>query len=203
MAAHRITHSNSAGPSGDGDHHNDVASSCLNPTQLQISSENLPNSCITSALQHRLRIQRLDKFQGEGGTIYASAEKLISVKVWEPTTTYLSPGETGSFFSTSFPPFAKMKCPRFVFPDASFAPSAAMRTRSGSDNSGYGNSFCMWEIRIFCAVYHVVPCLKLPFLLSLRLIVTETVYSEVVFREVWIDIAKPACLGSTTGCTTS
>jgi hypothetical protein len=118
--------------------------------------------------------------------------------------TCLSLGETGSFFSTSVPPLANMKCPRFVLPPASFAPSAAMRTRSGSDRSGYGNSFCARQGQDFshslgCSV--VDSCLELPFLLSLGLVVAETVHREIVLRKTRINIAEPARLGRATRCT--
>jgi hypothetical protein len=121
----------------------------------------------------------------------------------EGIITYLLPGETGSSFLTSFPPFANIKCPRFVFPDpASFAPSAAIRTRSGSDRSGYGNSFCMWEVSASRCCLHLLwfPCLKLPLLLSLGCIVTKTIHGEVVLRETRIDITEPARLRRATGC---
>ena len=121
---------------------------------------------------------------------------------------YLSPGETGSFLSTSFPPFANMKCPRFVLPCGFFAPSAATRTRSGSDSRGYGNSFCvvMKKVRVSHSLYRIVEaevaCLKSPFLLSLRFIVTETVNDKVVFRETRVDIAESARLCRATRCAT-
>jgi len=119
--------------------------------------------------------------------------------------TYLSPAETGSFFSTSFPPFANTKCARLVLPDdASFAPSAAMRTRSGSDSSEYGNSFCMRgrNVRISPVCIIAVSCLELPFLLSLGFIVAETVNGKVVLRKIRIDIAESARLRRATCCTT-
>lgn len=98
---------------------------------------------LNPSLQRRVCIQRLDKFKGEGRAGYRSGHVPLASGFCERTMTYLSPGETGSFLSTSFPPFANMKCPRFVLPCGFFAPSAATRTRSGSDNRGYGNSFCV------------------------------------------------------------
>ena len=77
------------------------------------------------------------------GLVYRSGHVPSESGFCEQTMTYLSPGETGSFLSTSFPPFANMKCPRFVLPCGFFAPRAATRTRSGSDSRGYGNSFCV------------------------------------------------------------
>jgi hypothetical protein len=47
------------------------------------------------------------------------------------------------------------------------------------------------------------PCLKLPFLLSLRFIVAEAVHGEVVLRETRVNIAEPARLRSATRCTTN
>ena len=55
--------------------------------------------------------------------------------------THLSAGLTGIFFSTSLPPFSKMKWLRFVLPPSP-APSAVMSTRFGSESKGYGSSFC-------------------------------------------------------------
>ena len=55
--------------------------------------------------------------------------------------THLSVGVTGSSFSTSFPPLAKMKCERVVPGLSLAAPRAPMRMRSGSLNSGNGSSF--------------------------------------------------------------
>jgi hypothetical protein len=47
--------------------------------------------------------------------------------------------------------------------------------------------------------YHI-SCLELPFLLSLRFIVAETVHSKVVLRETRVDIAESASLGRATRC---
>jgi hypothetical protein len=79
-----------------------------------------------------------------------------------------------------------------------------MRTRSGSDKSGYGNSFCMSGLgfRVVC-VFREFPCLKLPLFLSLGFIVAETIHGEVLLRETWIDITETARLRRATRCTTS
>jgi hypothetical protein len=43
-----------------------------------------------------------------------------------------------------------------------------------------------------------ISCLELPFLLSLRFIVAETVYDKVVLCKIWVDIAESARLGRAT-----
>lgn len=54
----------------------------------------------------------------------------------------------------------------------------------------------------FFAVSVVVDsCLELPFLLSLGLVVAETVYREIVLRKTRINIAEPARLRRATRCT--
>jgi hypothetical protein len=78
-----------------------------------------------------------------------------------------------------------------------------MRTRSGSDRSGYRNSFYMWEVSISRSPsLSYFPCLKLPLLLSLGCIVAETIHGEVVLREARIDITEPARLRRATRCVT-
>ena len=81
-----------------------------------------------------------------------------------------------------------------------------MRTRSGSDKSGYGKFFCtvvgLGFFRADC-VFHEFACLKLPFFLSLRFIVAETIHGEVVLRETWVNVTETARLRRATRCTAS
>jgi hypothetical protein len=95
-----------------------------------------------------------------------------------------------------------MKCARFVFPVfGSFAPSAATKTRSGSDSSEYWNSFCTQEKKIRPrTIQNSASYLDFPLLLVLRFVMTETIYGEVMFREIRIDITEPARLCRATRC---
>ena len=185
-----------------GRRHGHRTGSSFLPTVLHDTPHHL-NVLHFLSLQSRLDIKRFDKFKGESGTANAGASATDFVRVFARTA-YLSAGDTGSFLSTSFPPLAKMKCPRFVLPAfESFAPSAATKTRSGSDSSGYGNSFCKQErinpqaIQVYC---RSASYLELPLLLILGFVVTETIHGEIVLREIRIDITKPARLCRATRC---
>jgi hypothetical protein len=57
-------------------------------------------------------------------------------------------------------------------------------------------------LRALC-VFREFSCLKLPFLLSLRFIVAETIHGEVVLRETWINITETARLRRATRCAIS
>ena len=81
-----------------------------------------------------------------------------------------------------------------------------MRTRSGSDKSGYGNSFYVRPVQLgfrAVCVFRQFPYLELPFFLSLWCIMAKTIHGEVVLRETWIVITETARLGRATRCTTS
>ena len=88
---------------------------------------------------HRVSVlvRPLDKFKRESG-----AGKIDeSESAHSGGGAYLSVGLTGIFFSTSLPPFSKMKWLRAVL--APPPVSALISTRLGSDRSAYGRLF--WQ----------------------------------------------------------